>query len=521
MVADEPVRARAAGPAPRAADRRRRASCATSWPRRTTTTDAASCWSRVAGGYRFQSHPDLAPYVERFVLDGQSARLSAAALETLAIVAYKQPISRAQVAAIRGVDVDGVLRTLQQRGYIDEVGRDPGPGPGGAVRHDAVVPRAARPRLARRPAAARRLRPRRRRRRGARDDAAACGPRSSRQPPPGAHCRRRRPRGSRRDAASGCRRSWPSAGSAAGGSCEELIAAGRVTVNGEVAVLGRRVDPEQPTSSRSTACRSASRPGLVHYLLNKPRGRGHDGARPAGPPDRGRPRARRAAGVPGRPARRRHRGPAAAHQRRRPRPPPHPSRPTASRRSTSPRSTARPSRGSAAHAARRRRARRRHDRAGQGRAARRPNVLRITIHEGRNRQVRRMCEAVGHPVRRLVRTRIGPLSDRTLKPGAWRELTPDEVRALERAVGGQRPDGNLAPPCLAAVRALRGATTVDDDDDVDHMHERGCTRCSTRCSSATASTTTTSSASSSPPPTTSTRCSRPPRPATSGSATCR
>ncbi len=83
---------------------------------------------KVAGGWRFQSHPDLAPYVERFVLDGQSARLSAAALETLAIIAYKQPISRAQVAAIRGVNVDGVVRTLEQRGYIAEVARDPGPG---------------------------------------------------------------------------------------------------------------------------------------------------------------------------------------------------------------------------------------------------------------------------------------------------------------------------------------------------------------------------------------------------------
>jgi segregation and condensation protein B len=83
---------------------------------------------RVAGGYRFQSHPDLAPYVERFVLEGQSSRLSAAALETLAIVAYKQPVSRAQMAAIRGVNVDAVARTLQHRGYIAEVGRDPGPG---------------------------------------------------------------------------------------------------------------------------------------------------------------------------------------------------------------------------------------------------------------------------------------------------------------------------------------------------------------------------------------------------------
>ena len=90
--------------------------------------DRGFCLVRVAGGYRFQSHPDLAAYVERFVLEGQHARLSAAALETLAIVAYKQPISRAQIASIRGVSADGVLRTLEQRGYVAEVGRDPGPG---------------------------------------------------------------------------------------------------------------------------------------------------------------------------------------------------------------------------------------------------------------------------------------------------------------------------------------------------------------------------------------------------------
>lgn len=83
---------------------------------------------KIAGGYRFQSHPDTAAYVERFILDGQRARLSGAALETLAIVAYKQPISRAQIASIRGVDPDAVLRTLQSRGYIDQSGRDPGPG---------------------------------------------------------------------------------------------------------------------------------------------------------------------------------------------------------------------------------------------------------------------------------------------------------------------------------------------------------------------------------------------------------
>jgi segregation and condensation protein B len=83
---------------------------------------------RVAGGYRFYSHPDMAPYVERFVLEGQTARLSAAALETLAIVAYKQPISRGQIAEVRGVNVDSTLRTLVIRGYVGEVGRDPGPG---------------------------------------------------------------------------------------------------------------------------------------------------------------------------------------------------------------------------------------------------------------------------------------------------------------------------------------------------------------------------------------------------------
>ncbi len=84
--------------------------------------------ARVAGGYRYQTAADLTPYVERFLLHDQRARLSGAALETLAIVAYKQPISRAQVAAIRGVDPDGVMRTLQARGYIDEIGRDTGPG---------------------------------------------------------------------------------------------------------------------------------------------------------------------------------------------------------------------------------------------------------------------------------------------------------------------------------------------------------------------------------------------------------
>ena len=83
---------------------------------------------KVAGGWRYQTHPELSPYVERFLLDGQRARMSGAALETLAIIAYKQPLSRAQIGGIRGVDPDGVLRTLQARGYVTEVSRDSGPG---------------------------------------------------------------------------------------------------------------------------------------------------------------------------------------------------------------------------------------------------------------------------------------------------------------------------------------------------------------------------------------------------------
>lgn len=70
-----------------------------------------------------------------------------------------------------------------------------------------------------------------------------------------------------------------------------------------------------------------------------------------------------------------------------------------------------------------------------------PDLLRLVIHEGRNRQIRRMCEAIGHPVRRLVRIRIGPLSDRKLKPGQWRELTTAEVRQLEQ-VAAAGPTGS-------------------------------------------------------------------------------
>ncbi|MEU0092175.1 SMC-Scp complex subunit ScpB [Kribbella sp. NPDC006257] len=78
----------------------------------------------VGGGWRYYTRADAAQYVERFVLDGQQSRLTQAALETLAVVAYKQPVSRARVSAIRGVNVDGVMRTLISRGLVEEAGAD-------------------------------------------------------------------------------------------------------------------------------------------------------------------------------------------------------------------------------------------------------------------------------------------------------------------------------------------------------------------------------------------------------------
>jgi len=85
---------------------------------------------QISGGWRFYSHPDLAPLVEKFVLDGQQARLTQAALETLSVIAYKQPVSRARVSAIRGVNVEAVMKTLVTRGLVEEAGVE---GESGAV----------------------------------------------------------------------------------------------------------------------------------------------------------------------------------------------------------------------------------------------------------------------------------------------------------------------------------------------------------------------------------------------------
>ncbi len=79
---------------------------------------------QVGGGWRFYTRDRYAPVVERFLLDGQQSRLSKAALETLAVIAYRQPVTRARIAGVRGVNVDGVIRTLLARGLIEEVGQD-------------------------------------------------------------------------------------------------------------------------------------------------------------------------------------------------------------------------------------------------------------------------------------------------------------------------------------------------------------------------------------------------------------
>ncbi|HEY5111859.1 MAG TPA: SMC-Scp complex subunit ScpB [Acidimicrobiales bacterium] len=82
----------------------------------------------LASGWVMQSAPEVALWVAKFANRDVSHRLSSAALESLAIIAYRQPVSRAQITALRGVNVDGVVRLLEQRGYIEEIGRAPGPG---------------------------------------------------------------------------------------------------------------------------------------------------------------------------------------------------------------------------------------------------------------------------------------------------------------------------------------------------------------------------------------------------------
>jgi len=223
-------------------------------------------------------------------------------------------------------------------------------------------------------------------------------------------------------------------------SCEELIEAGRVTVNGEIAVLGRRVDPARDQIAVD-AVPIGVRPGLVHYLLNKPAGVITASSDPHGRrtvidlvPDDPRVFAvgRLDLDTEGLLVLTND-GDLAQHIA-------HP------RHGVDKEYLAEVEGGAVTAGALRRL--REGVELEDGLTApakvsqREPGILRIVIHEGRNRQVRRMCEAIGHPVRRLVRTRIGPIADRSLAPGAWRELSSSEVLDLARAVRG---DADKAP----------------------------------------------------------------------------
>lgn len=226
-------------------------------------------------------------------------------------------------------------------------------------------------------------------------------------------------------------------------ACEELIAAGRVTVDGATARLGDRVDPERARVEVDGVVVTV-RPGTVTYLLNKPAGVVSTAADPQGRPTV-------VALVPAAPrvfpVGRLDRDTEGlllltndgdlAHRLT------HPS--FGVEKEYLAEVEGRPSRaalrllregvelddGPTAPA--------KVGVVGEG-------LLRITVHEGRNRLVRRMCDAVGHPVRRLVRTRIGPLADRDLPPGHWRVLAPAEVRALERAGGRPPPRDGAGNP---------------------------------------------------------------------------
>jgi 23S rRNA pseudouridine2605 synthase len=224
--------------------------------------------------------------------------------------------------------------------------------------------------------------------------------------------------------------------------CEELIEAGNVTVNGEIAVLGRRVDPDHDLIEVDGAAIGV-RPGSVYYLLNKPLGVITTADDPQGrrtvvdlvPPE---PRVFPVGRLDGdteglllltNDGELTHRLT-------------HPS--FGVDKEYLAHVDGSPSRGAL-------RMLRDGVELDDGRTAPASaslvgdGVVKLVIHEGRNRQVRRMCEAVGHPVRRLVRTRIGPLRDVHLRPGEWRELTQDEVRSLERAVR-RSPDGPADTP---------------------------------------------------------------------------
>jgi 23S rRNA pseudouridine2605 synthase len=238
-------------------------------------------------------------------------------------------------------------------------------------------------------------------------------------------------------------------------ACDELVAAGRVRVNGVVAELGTRVDPDHDRIEVDGAVIGV-RPDLVHYLLNKPVGVVTTVSDPQGRPTvidlvpaepRVFPIGRLDADTEGLLVLTND-GDLAQRVA-------HPSHGVDKEYLAE--VEGRPSRGILRQL--REGVVLDDDRTAPAKVTLvGDNALRITLHEGRNRQVRRMCAAVGHPVVRLVRVRIGPLSDRRLAPGEWRPLTQPELRALERAAAPQQPSRSTtrsASPRRSASRPRR------------------------------------------------------------------
>lgn len=217
--------------------------------------------------------------------------------------------------------------------------------------------------------------------------------------------------------------------------CEEIIASGRVTVNGEVAVLGRRVDVERDAVAVD-GVPVGMRPDLVHYVLNKPAGVVTTASDPQGRPTvvdlvpsspRVFPVGRLDVATEGL-LLLTNDGDLANLLA-------HPRHGVDKEYLATVEGTVSP--GALRHL--REGVQLEDGLTGPALVSQpEPGVLRITIHEGRNRQVRRMCEAVGHPVQRLVRTRIGPLRDTSLAPGSWRQLSLAEVRSLGEAATARR-----------------------------------------------------------------------------------
>ena len=372
----------------------------------------------VAGGWRYYTREDYAGVVEKFVLDGQQARLTQAALETLAVVAYKQPVSRARVSAIRGVNVDGVMRTLVARGLVEEAGHD--------AETTATLYRTTGYFLERIGVASLEELP----------ELAPFLPEIGELDDLDARAEVARHRMSLETDDDGLirlQKLLAQSGVASRRKCEELMLAGLVEVDGEVVTrLGTKVDPTTAVI-RVDGKRLPPVSAHVYLVLNKPRGVVSTMSDPEG-------RRTLSDFVGDRPERLFHVGRLDTDteglilltndgdfaQRVA-----HPSyeldktyvaevdgvvaKATVKRLLAGVTLEDGPVEVSAAKVV--------------STSADR-SIVEVVIHEGRNRIVRRLLDEVGHPVRRLTRTAIGPVLLRGLKRGDLRELTLDELGVL-------------------------------------------------------------------------------------------